>query len=33
VPLEQAFRDEWGFVVANLVAFLGDLDLAEEATQ
>jgi RNA polymerase sigma-70 factor (ECF subfamily) len=31
--LEQAFRDEWSFVVANLVAFLGELDLAEEAAQ
>jgi len=33
VSLEQAFRDDWGVVVANLVAFLGDLDLAEEAAQ
>ncbi|HET7137074.1 MAG TPA: sigma-70 family RNA polymerase sigma factor [Gaiellaceae bacterium] len=27
------FRDEWGRVVANLVGFLGDFDLAEEAAQ
>jgi RNA polymerase sigma-70 factor (ECF subfamily) len=31
--LEQVFRDEWGRVLANLVGFLGDFDLAEEATQ
>ena len=31
--LEQAFRDEWGRVLANLVGFLGDFDLAEEAAQ
>ncbi len=31
--LEQAFRDEWGFVLANLIGFLGDFDLAEEAAQ
>ena len=31
--LEQAFRDEWGRVIAALVGFLGDFDLAEEATQ
>jgi RNA polymerase sigma-70 factor (ECF subfamily) len=30
--LEQVFREEWGRVVASLVGFLGDLDLAEEAT-
>jgi len=33
VSLEQAFRDDWGFVVANLVASLGDVHLAEEAAQ
>ncbi|MGZ4291196.1 MAG: RNA polymerase sigma factor, partial [Gaiellaceae bacterium] len=27
------FRDEWGRVLANLVGFLGDFDLAEEAAQ
>lgn len=31
--IEQVFRDEWGRVVASLVGFLGDLDLAEEAAQ
>ncbi len=31
--LEQAFRDEWGRVLAALIGFLGDFDLAEEATQ
>jgi len=31
--LEQAFRDEWGRVVASLIGFLGDFDLAEEAAQ
>jgi RNA polymerase sigma-70 factor (ECF subfamily) len=31
--LEQAFRDEWGRVLANLIGFLGDFDLAEEAAQ
>jgi RNA polymerase sigma-70 factor, ECF subfamily len=32
-PLEQAFRDQWGRVVAALIGFLGDFDLAEEAAQ
>jgi RNA polymerase sigma-70 factor (ECF subfamily) len=31
--LEQVFRDEWGRVLASLVGFLGDFDLAEEAAQ
>ena len=31
--LEQTFRDEWGRVLASLIGFLGDFDLAEEATQ
>src|SRR5690348_17681245 len=31
--LEQVFRDEWGRVLAGLVGFLGDFDLAEEAAQ
>jgi RNA polymerase sigma-70 factor (ECF subfamily) len=31
--LEQVFHDEWGRVVAALVGFLGDIDLAEEAAQ
>jgi len=33
VPLERAFRDEWGRVLAALIGFLGDVDLAEEAAQ
>ena len=32
-PLEQVFRDEWGRVLAALIGFLGDFDLAEEASQ
>ena len=31
--LEQAFRDEWARVLAALIGFLGDFDLAEEAAQ
>jgi RNA polymerase sigma-70 factor (ECF subfamily) len=31
--VEQAFRDEWGRVLAALIGFLGDFDLAEEAAQ
>jgi RNA polymerase sigma-70 factor (ECF subfamily) len=31
--LEQAFRDEWGYVLALLIGFLGDFELAEEAAQ
>ncbi|TML13600.1 MAG: tetratricopeptide repeat protein [Actinobacteria bacterium] len=31
--LEQAFREEWGRVLAALIGFLGDFDLAEEAAQ
>ena len=33
MTLDQVFRDEWGRVLANLVGFLGDFDLAEEAAQ
>jgi RNA polymerase sigma-70 factor, ECF subfamily len=33
VILEQVFRDEWGRVLASLIGFLGDFDLAEEAAQ
>ena len=33
MPLEQVFRDEWGRVLASLIGFLGDFDLAEEAAQ
>jgi RNA polymerase sigma-70 factor (ECF subfamily) len=32
-PLDQAFREQWGYVVAALTGFLGDLDRAEEAAQ
>ncbi len=31
--LDRAFRDHWGRVVAALIGFLGDFDLAEEAAQ
>jgi RNA polymerase sigma-70 factor (ECF subfamily) len=31
--LDQAFRDQWGRVLATLIGFLGDFDLAEEAAQ
>jgi RNA polymerase sigma-70 factor (ECF subfamily) len=31
--LQAAFRDEWGRVLATLIGFLGDFDLAEEAAQ
>jgi RNA polymerase sigma-70 factor, ECF subfamily len=31
--LEQIFRDQWGRVLASLIGFLGDFDLAEEAAQ
>ena len=30
---EEVFRNEWGRVLANLIGFLGDFDLAEEAAQ
>jgi RNA polymerase sigma-70 factor (ECF subfamily) len=33
MPLEQVFRDEWSRVLASLIGFLGDFDLAEEAAQ
>ena len=33
MPLEQVFREEWGRVLASLIGFLGDFDLAEEAAQ
>jgi RNA polymerase sigma-70 factor (ECF subfamily) len=32
-PLDQVFRDQWGRVLAALIGFLGDFDLAEEAAQ
>jgi RNA polymerase sigma-70 factor, ECF subfamily len=31
--LDQAFREQWGRVLAALVGFLGDFELAEEAAQ
>ena len=31
--VEQAFHDEWGRVLAGLIGYLGDFDLAEEAAQ
>lgn len=31
--LERVFREQWGRVLATLVGFVGDFDLAEEATQ
>ena len=31
--LEQSFRAQWGRVLAALIGFLGDFDLAEEAAQ
>jgi RNA polymerase sigma-70 factor (ECF subfamily) len=31
--LEQVFRDQWGYLLAALIGFLGDFDLAEEAAQ
>ena len=31
--LDQVFRDEWGRVLASLVRYLGDFELAEDAAQ
>jgi RNA polymerase sigma-70 factor (ECF subfamily) len=31
--LEQTFREQWGRILAALIGFLGDFDLAEEAAQ
>jgi RNA polymerase sigma-70 factor, ECF subfamily len=33
LSLEQVFREQWGRVLAALIGFLGDFDLAEEAAQ
>jgi RNA polymerase sigma-70 factor (ECF subfamily) len=33
LSLEQVFREQWGAVLASLIGFLGDFDLAEEAAQ
>mgnify|MGYP001104132589 CR=1 FL=1 len=33
MTVEQVFRDEWARLVASLIGFLGDFDLAEEAAQ
>lgn len=33
ITLDQVFREEWGRVLATLIGFLGDFDLAEEAAQ
>ncbi len=31
--IEQVFRDEWGRVLASLIGFLGDFEIAQEAAQ
>jgi RNA polymerase sigma-70 factor, ECF subfamily len=31
--IERVFRDDWGRVLASLVGFLGDIELAEDAAQ
>ncbi len=33
LELDQVFRDQWGRVLAALIGYLGDFDLAEEAAQ
>ncbi len=33
LSVEQVFREQWGRVLAALIGFLGDFDLAEEAAQ
>ncbi|MBV8944274.1 MAG: sigma-70 family RNA polymerase sigma factor, partial [Solirubrobacterales bacterium] len=32
-PLERIFCEQWAYVLAALIGFLGDFDLAEEAAQ
>ena len=31
--LDEVFREQWGRVLAAMVGFLGDIDVAEEAAQ
>src|SRR5919204_255683 len=31
--IDDVFREEWGRVLASLIGYLGDFDLAEEAAQ
>jgi RNA polymerase sigma-70 factor (ECF subfamily) len=31
LPIDQVFRDEWGRVLASLIGYLGDFDVAEDA--
>ena len=31
--LEQVFRDDWGRVLASMIGYLGDIELAEDAAQ
>ena len=33
MELDAVFRDQWGRVLATLVGFLGDIELAEDAAQ
>jgi RNA polymerase sigma-70 factor (ECF subfamily) len=33
VDLDRTFREQWGYVLAALIGFLGDFDFAEEAAQ
>ena len=33
LDLDRVFRDQWGYVLAALIGFLGDFDRAEEAAQ
>jgi hypothetical protein len=31
--IERVFRERWGRVLASMVGYVGDFDLAEESTQ
>jgi predicted RNA polymerase sigma factor len=31
--LDRVFRERWGYVLAALIGYLGDFDLAEDAAQ